>query len=47
MTDDLRVHTKDDGLLLIEKDGTARFLTFWERVRYRLFNTLPGKSMKR
>ena len=31
-----RFHKKHDGILLIEDDGRARFLVWWEGVLYRL-----------
>jgi hypothetical protein len=37
----IRVHKKRDGLLLISGLGQARYMTFVERLRYRLFNVLP------
>jgi hypothetical protein len=41
-----RVHRKRDGLLLIEPNGTARFLTWWESLRYHLFGTFPAPKEK-
>lgn len=35
-TNGSRIHKKSDGLLLIEEDGTARFLTFWESLCHRV-----------
>jgi hypothetical protein len=29
-----RYHKKKDGVLRIEPNGAARFLTFWERICY-------------
>jgi len=37
----LRVHKKDDGLLLVTAFGRSRFLTLGERVLYRLFGVVP------
>lgn len=31
---DTRYHHKRDGILRIEPDGRARFLTLWETIRY-------------
>ncbi len=39
------VHKKKDGYLLVKTDGpngSCRFLTFWESIRYQLFGTLPN-----
>ena len=40
----LRVHKKDDGLLLITAYGQSRFMTLGERVLYRLFGVVPPIS---
>lgn len=37
----LRVHKKNDGLLLVTAYGQARFLTLGERVLHRLFGIVP------
>jgi hypothetical protein len=37
-----RVHHKRDGLLLVEDDGSARFLTWWESLRFRLTGAMPA-----
>ena len=33
-TQAVRYHRKRDGILRIEQDGRARFLTLFERIRY-------------
>lgn len=40
----LRVHKKDDGLLLVTCYGQSRFMDFGERVLYRLFGVVPPIS---
>lgn len=37
----LRVHKKKDGLMLITAFGRSRYLTFRERLLYRLFGVVP------
>lgn len=37
----LRVHKKDDGLLLITDFGQSRFMTMGERILHRLFGVVP------
>lgn len=39
----LRAHKKREGVLIVNALGRSRFLTFRERVCYRLFNVLPAK----
>lgn len=39
---DVRAHKKDDGLLLVNGLGRARYATIRERVMYRLFGVLPS-----
>jgi len=39
----IRAHKKNDGLLLIDASGKARYATLWERLVYRLSGTLPCK----
>jgi hypothetical protein len=38
---DVRVHRKDDGLLLVTAYGQSRYMTFGERVLHRLFGVVP------
>jgi hypothetical protein len=33
---DIRYHKKTDGILRIAPDGSARFLTLWERIKLSL-----------
>lgn len=40
-TQDVRVHAKKDGLLLINGLGKARYATFKEMVLYRVFGVVP------
>jgi hypothetical protein len=37
----LRVHKKNDGLLLVTAYGQSRFMTAGERVLHRLFGVVP------
>lgn len=37
------IHAKKDGLLLIERDGSSRYLTWLERVMWYLFGDSPSK----
>lgn len=37
----LRVHKKDDGLLLVTAYGQSRFMTLGERILHRLFGAVP------
>jgi archaeosine-15-forming tRNA-guanine transglycosylase len=37
----IRVHKKNDGLLLVTAYGQSRFMTAGERVLYRLFGVVP------
>lgn len=41
VTNGRRIHKKSDGLLLIEEDGSARFLTFLESLRNRITGGMP------
>lgn len=36
-----RIHKKKDGSLLVEHDGSARYLTSVERIQRRLFGRTP------
>lgn len=40
-TQDVRVHAKADGLLLINGLGKARYATFKETLLYRVFGVVP------
>ena len=42
-TNDIRVHKKRDGLLLINGIGKARFMTLAERIRWMLFGVRPER----
>lgn len=42
-TADIRVHKKQDGLLVINGIGKARFMSFFEGLRYRLFGVVPAR----
>lgn len=37
----IRVHKKADGYLIVADDGSARYMTFWESLRFRLFGVKP------
>ena len=37
----MRIHKKRDGFLMIKDDGEGRFMTFVERVKYKLFGKVP------
>lgn len=39
----IRVHKKQDGLLLINGAGLSRFATFTESLLYRLFGVVPAR----
>ncbi|MBP7657405.1 MAG: hypothetical protein KA742_12780 [Pseudoxanthomonas sp.] len=40
---DIRIHKKRDGLLLINGIGKARFMTLAERIRWMLFGVRPER----
>lgn len=40
-TQDIRVHKKKDGILLVNASGSSRFATFKETVLYKLFGVIP------
>lgn len=42
-TKTIRVHKKNDGLLLINGIGKARYMTFREKLQYRIFKVLPAR----
>lgn len=39
----ISVHKKHDGLLLVNGLGQVRYMTFRERLQYRIFNVLPAR----
>lgn len=45
--DDIRVHKKKDGFMVIAPNGRSCFMNWWEHLRYKLTGKIPNSALKR